>query len=108
MTIQKFIGKYEGFIDSDQHENFKRDLWTIIDNLGQDRFLQVAIEVLGDIPGSELKMTTENINGHGIIDWGKKGEIEETGFKVYYSLAVGQQGCDWLWLLKNIAAASLK
>jgi len=107
MTIQKFIGTYEAFIESDQHENFKRDLWSVLDNLGQDRFRQVAIEVLGDIPGSELKMFTRDSNEEGFIAWGKKGEVEESGFMVSYSLAVGQQGVDWVWLLKGIAASSL-
>jgi hypothetical protein len=105
MTINKFLAKWEPFLDSDQHQSFKEDLWTIIDQLGQDRFKLVATQVLSDIPGSELKMynTPEN----GVIGWGKRGQVEAMGFIVSYSPAIGEQEYDWYQLLKIIASRSL-
>src|SRR5258706_1759322 len=69
------------------------------------QFQNAAIDVLSDIPGSELILDNipgpDSSNGYcnGRIMFSKKGEAEKTGTIIYYSPAVGIKKSDWYQLL---------
>jgi hypothetical protein len=103
VTIKNFIDKWSPINEPDLQQIFLQDFWSVIDKLGDDRFRQVAIEVLSDIDGAKLEIyTQENPELNGVISWSHN----QTVFKTYYSVAVGQQSIDWFYLLREIAKHS--
>lgn len=108
MTIQEFIDKWSPIDEPRLRQIFLQDFWQIIDKLGEDRFRQVAIEVLSSIKESELKMYDQSDPWNGVIAWGKRGEVDQLEFIVYYPPEIGQQGSDWFYLLQSIAYKALK
>lgn len=109
MTINQFIDKWAPIEEPHLHLRtlFVQDFWSIIDKLGEDRFRQVAIEVLGGLHNTELNIVDVDKDS-AEIQWGEKGKAAREGYIVRYSKAYGQHGNDWLFLLQCIATSSLR
>src|SRR6185436_14062727 len=111
MTINEFIDKWYPLEYPELRDVFRKDLWKVMDNFGNNRFQHVATEILSSVDSAELILTDrkhENGGTDGIIQFGVKGKSLETGFVISYSKAVGLQECDWFELLRIIATHSIK
>jgi hypothetical protein len=107
MSIEEFKNKWGAYIYTGQQANFNVDLLALVDFLQKFQYQRLAIDILSDIPGAELRI--KNIDEYqGEIAWGEPGKIDEEGIIVRHSKAVGQQDVDWYFLLKSIASYAIK
>ncbi len=100
MTLEHFKNKWDDKVDENLKQEFLSDTIKLVDGLYPNRFQQVAIEVLSEIPDAELKMSTVKTDS-GYID-GRLyfGKDDNSGIVVSYSLAVGLQPSAWFELLR--------
>jgi hypothetical protein len=97
MRIDKFIEKW-GPIDPEADEQFQNDLFSTITG---SEYQNIAIEVLSEVPDSQLKIADGVLSYAPIV-------APHLGIEIHYSKAVGLQQNDWEYLLKFVASFYIK